>query len=92
MIFVAQYLGKASCCLPSLTSSSVTLIRYALEGTITSLTTQETLQGLVHSFILHRFLTNTSHPTRVLLRRMTLFYHMGLIEDEIPKSGMLSTS
>ena len=53
---------------------------------------QGTLQGLIHSFILHKFLTNTSHPTRVLLRRMTLFYHMGLIEDEIPESGMLSIS
>jgi len=51
---------------------------------------QGTLQGLIHSFILHKFLTNTSHPTRVLLRRMILFYHMGLIEDEIPESGMLS--
>ncbi|KJA20592.1 hypothetical protein HYPSUDRAFT_142053, partial [Hypholoma sublateritium FD-334 SS-4] len=47
---------------------------------------QKTLQALVHSFVLHRFLTNTSHPTRVLLRRMVLFYHMGLIEDEISES------
>ena len=53
---------------------------------------QGTLQGLIHSFILHKFLTNISHPTRVLLRRMVLFYHMGLIEDEIPESGMLSIS
>jgi hypothetical protein len=50
---------------------------------------QRTLQGLVHSFILHNFLTNTSHPTRVLLRRIILFFHMGLIENEIPASGML---
>jgi len=53
---------------------------------------QETLQGLIHSFILHKFLTNISHPTRVLLRRIVLFYHMGLIENEIPESGMLSIS
>ena len=53
---------------------------------------QETLQGLIHSFILHKFLTNISHPTRILLRRMVLFYHMGLIENEIPESGMLSIS
>jgi hypothetical protein len=49
---------------------------------------QRTLQGLVHSFILHNFLTNTSHPTGVLLRRMVLFFHMGLLENEIPASGM----
>jgi hypothetical protein len=49
---------------------------------------QRILQGLIHSFILHNFLTNTSHPTRVLLRRMVLFFHMGLIEKEIPASGM----
>lgn len=49
---------------------------------------QTTLQGLIHTFVLHNFLTNTSHPTRVLLRRLVLFYHMGLIEKEIPASGM----
>jgi len=53
---------------------------------------QRTLQGLIHSFILHKFLTNTSHPTRILLRRLILFYHMGLIENEIPESGMPYTS
>lgn len=49
---------------------------------------QKTLQALIHSFILHKFLTNISHPTRVLLRRMVLFYHMVLIEDEISQTGM----
>jgi hypothetical protein len=49
---------------------------------------QRTLQGLVHSFILHNFLTNISHPTGVLLRRIILFFHMGLMENEIPSSGM----
>lgn len=49
---------------------------------------QKTLQALIHSFILHKFLTNISHPTRVLLRRIVLFYHMGLIEKEISHSGM----
>ena len=53
---------------------------------------QQTLRGLIHSFILHKFLTNTSHPTRILLRRMILFYHMGLLEDEIPESGVFSRS
>jgi hypothetical protein len=48
---------------------------------------QRTLQGLIHSFILHNFLTNTSHPTRVLLRRIILFFHMGLMEKEILASG-----
>ena len=53
---------------------------------------QGTLQGLIHSFILHNFLTNISHPTLVLLRRIILFFHMGLIENEIPDSGMLYIS
>lgn len=53
---------------------------------------QKTLQGLIHSFILHNFLTNTSHPTGVLLRRMVLFFHMGLIENEIPASGTVHFS
>lgn len=53
---------------------------------------QGTLQGLIHSFILHKFLTNTSHPTRILLRRIILFYYMGLVEDEIPDSGILPLS
>ena len=53
---------------------------------------QETLQSLIHSFVLHKFLTNTSHPTYVLLRRIILFYHMGLLEDKIPKSGMFLLS
>jgi hypothetical protein len=53
---------------------------------------QRTLQGLIHSFILHNFLTNTSHPTGVLLRRTILFFHMGLIENEIPDSGMFDIS
>ncbi|KAF8809712.1 hypothetical protein BYT27DRAFT_7222307 [Phlegmacium glaucopus] len=47
---------------------------------------QGMLQGLVHSFILHNFLTNTSHPTGVLLCRIILFFHMGLIENKIPDS------
>ena len=49
---------------------------------------QKTLQGLVHSFVLHNFLTNTSHPTGVLLRRIIIFFHMGLVEKGIPASGM----
>ena len=53
---------------------------------------QETLQGLIHSFVLHKFLTNTSHPTRVMLRRIILFYHMGLIEGMVPESGMFTLS
>ena len=51
---------------------------------------QKTLQGLIHSFILRKFLTNISHPTRILLRRMVLFYHMGLLEAEISESGKLA--
>ena len=53
---------------------------------------QETLRGLIHSFVLHNFLTNTSHPTHVLLRRIVIFYHLGLVEDKIPESGMFNVS
>jgi hypothetical protein len=52
---------------------------------------QETLQGLIHAFVLDQFLTNTQHfATRPVLRRILLFYHLGLIEGSIPSTGILS--
>lgn len=49
---------------------------------------QETLQGLVHSFMLSSFITNTSHSSsRAILRRMLMFCYMGLIENVIHTSG-----
>ncbi|KDR81335.1 hypothetical protein GALMADRAFT_59822, partial [Galerina marginata CBS 339.88] len=45
---------------------------------------QETLQGIIHAFVLNSFLTNTQHfPSCSLLRRMIIFYHAGLIEGTI---------
>ncbi|KDR65298.1 hypothetical protein GALMADRAFT_82023, partial [Galerina marginata CBS 339.88] len=47
---------------------------------------QETLQGIIHAFVLNSFLTNTQHfPSRRLLRTIMLFYHAGLIEGIIPE-------
>ena len=51
---------------------------------------QGTCQGLIHSLVLHQFLTNIAHPTCVLLHYMVLFYHMNLIEDDIPESCICS--
>ncbi|EDR01932.1 uncharacterized protein LACBIDRAFT_332749 [Laccaria bicolor S238N-H82] len=45
---------------------------------------QETLQGVVHAFVLNKFLTNTEHiPSHHLLRRILIFYQVGLIEGGI---------
>ncbi|PPR03258.1 hypothetical protein CVT26_008086 [Gymnopilus dilepis] len=45
---------------------------------------QQTLQGMIHAFVLNHYLTNTSHqPSRQLLRRIVFFYHAGLIEGDI---------
>lgn len=50
---------------------------------------QLTLQGLIHTFVLDRFLTNTSHePSRSLLRRILLFYYQGLLLGEVSLQGM----
>lgn len=49
---------------------------------------QETLQGIIHAFVLNKFLTNTEHiPSRHLLRRIMIFYHVGLIEGSISETG-----
>lgn len=49
---------------------------------------QQTLQGTVHAFVLNKFLTNTQHfATRQVMRRILLFYHLGLVDGSIPSSG-----
>jgi hypothetical protein len=49
---------------------------------------QKTLQGLVHSFIIGDFITNTAHyPSRLLLRRVMLLYGLGLLEKRITITG-----
>ena len=41
---------------------------------------QNTLRGLIHSFVDHVKITNTNHlSAAVLLRRMAQFYHVGLL-------------
>ncbi len=50
---------------------------------------QETLQGLIHCFVLGDFITNiTHHPSCQLLRRIIAFYHLGLVERRVSKSGI----
>ncbi|KDR70309.1 hypothetical protein GALMADRAFT_76417 [Galerina marginata CBS 339.88] len=53
-----------------------------------SCTMQHTMLGMMHTFILDDFISNTNHPpTRMLLSRMATFYYHGLVlnkynEDE----------
>lgn len=49
---------------------------------------QQTLQGIIHSFILDKFLTNTAHQgSRQLLRRILIFYLHGLMDKKISPEG-----
>ncbi|KJA15033.1 hypothetical protein HYPSUDRAFT_149642 [Hypholoma sublateritium FD-334 SS-4] len=49
-----------------------------------TLTMQQTLSGVVHSFMLDKFLTNTTHQaSRQLLRRILVFYLHGLMDKKI---------
>ena len=55
-------------------------------------TIQDTMFGLVHSFIAGNLVTNTDHITsRLLLRRMAHFYHGALVVGVIDKDGMLNS-
>jgi len=49
---------------------------------------QNTLQSLVHSFVVGDFVTNiTHHPSRSVLRRIVLLYQTGLMENRFQCSG-----
>jgi hypothetical protein len=49
---------------------------------------QMTLQSLIHSFVLNDFITNTTHhPSRQLLRRIVLFFGLGLVEGRLELEG-----
>lgn len=49
---------------------------------------QNTLQSLVHSFVVGVYITNiTHHPSRSLLRRIVLLYHIGLVEERFQPAG-----
>ena len=42
---------------------------------------QDTLRGIVHSFLDHIKITNTNHPAvAILLRRIATFYYLGLVK------------
>ncbi|KDR68473.1 hypothetical protein GALMADRAFT_44036, partial [Galerina marginata CBS 339.88] len=46
-------------------------------------TMRYTMLGLMHTFILSNFISNTNHvPTRVLLCRMAVFYYQGLVLEK----------
>jgi len=48
----------------------------------------QTLQSLMHSFVLSNFITNTTHyPSRAILRRLVIFCYMGLIEKKFRPGG-----
>lgn len=52
---------------------------------------QRTLEGVIHSFMLDKFITNTTHlASRSLLRRIVIFYLDGLMGGKIPTDGMNS--
>ena len=52
-------------------------------------TMQQTLSGVIHSFMLDKFLTNTSHQaSRQLLRRILMFYLHGLMDKKISSQGV----
>ena len=54
-----------------------------------TLSMQQTLFGIIHSFILDKFVTNTVHPTsRQLLRRILIFYLHGLMDKKVLPQGM----
>ena len=51
-------------------------------------TMQETLVSLLHAFVLDRFLSNaTHHPSRLIIRRILLFYHVGLVDGLVSRNG-----
>ena len=52
---------------------------------------QKTLQALIHTFVLHKFLTNASHPTRGLLRRISQSGTRVLSPFKLSFSDMLCT-
>lgn len=49
---------------------------------------QQTLQGVIHSFMLDKFLMNTTHQgSRQLFRRILIFYLHGLMDKKISTQG-----
>ncbi|KDR84716.1 hypothetical protein GALMADRAFT_46028, partial [Galerina marginata CBS 339.88] len=51
-----------------------------------SATIQDTMIGLIHTFMLDSFISNTNHtPTRILLCRLASFYYQGLVKKKYNK-------
>jgi hypothetical protein len=49
---------------------------------------QATLASLVHTLVLSNFISNTfHHPSRQLLRRIVIFWALGLLEDRLTPQG-----
>lgn len=49
---------------------------------------QMTVESLIHSFVASDLITNISHhPSRQLLRRIVLFYGLGLVEKSLSPQG-----
>jgi len=56
-------------------------------------TIQDTLFGIVHAFVVDSYITNTSHEnTRTMIRRMVIFIHRALIDQELDEDGELYSS
>jgi hypothetical protein len=54
---------------------------------------QDTMFGIVHTFIGNKMLTNAEHsPSRLLLRRISFFYHDILVKKRLQEDGMSSHS
>src|ERR1700682_449265 len=54
---------------------------------------QATLSSLMHGFVIGTFITNiTHHPSRSLLRRILLLYHVALIENRFQPAGRYAAS
>jgi hypothetical protein len=56
-------------------------------------TMQQTLAGSMHAFVAHYAITNTNHiPLSLVLRRMSYFYYLGLVLDDIPGTSFSNHS
>ena len=53
---------------------------------------QNTLRSLLHSFVVGDKVTNITHlPSRSLLRRLVLLYHIGLVENRFQHTGKVDS-
>jgi hypothetical protein len=54
----------------------------------TASTMQDTMFGIVHTFI-HNFYTNTDKPSHgILLRRIVWFYYKALVQKQLQDDGL----